>query len=278
MTLPVSTYIRAGDHEIHVSQWGNPGNPALIMWHGLARTGRDFDELAAALCEEYFVLCPDTLGRGLSSWARDVKTDYSYKAYGDHALAILDHHSIDKLRWIGTSMGGLIGVTLAGDRLKDRITHLVVNDVGPAIPETAVNRIASYVGSPPVFDYIDELETWLKTNYKPFGQNSDAFWQRMTDTSARRMDNGTVTIHYDPNIVSQFTMHRGDLDVWPYWDKLEARTLLMRGADSDVLPKAQAEEMCKRGPKPELIEFSGYGHAPTLTTEAEISAIRKFLA
>jgi pimeloyl-ACP methyl ester carboxylesterase len=272
-----SVYVSCGRHELHVSAWGDPAKPALVMWHGLARTGRDFDEAAAALSDSYFVICPDTLGRGLSSWAADIGTDYSYAAYGQHAEAILDHFGIGAMRWIGTSMGGLIGVTLASGPLKGRISHLVVNDIGPWIPEAATGRIADYVGTPPSFDTVGELEHWLRTNYAPFGENTDAFWRRMADTSMRRSDDGRVTVHYDPNIVTQFTLHKSDLDCWPQWDALEAKTLLLRGVNSDVLPADVAAEMRERGPKPQFIEFPGCGHAPTLATEREIAVLRDFL-
>ncbi len=272
-----SVYVKCDQHELHVSQWGDPKNPALVMWHGLARTGRDFDEAAIALSDRYFVICPDTLGRGLSSWARDASVDYSYASYGKHAMAILDHYDLEKIRWIGTSMGGLIGVTMAAGLLKDRITHLVVNDIGPWIPEEATGRISSYVGNQPVFDHMSELETWLRTNYAPFGDNSDAFWRRMTDTSARRTDDGRITVHYDARIVSQFTVHRADLDRWPEWDAVSIPTLLLRGESSDVLPRSVADEMTARGPKPKLFEFAGCGHAPTMTTDAELSILRDFL-
>ena len=273
-----SVYVKCDQHELHVSQWGDPEKPALVMWHGLARTGRDFDEAALALSDNYFVICPDTLGRGLSSWARDASVDYSYAAYGKHAMAILDHYQLGQVRWVGTSMGGLIGVTMAAGPLKDRITHLVVNDIGPWIPEEATGRIASYVGNQPIFDHMSELETWLRTNYEPFGENSDTFWRRMTDTSARRTDDGRITVHYDARIVSQFTIHRSDLDRWPEWDALNIPTLLLRGEHSDVLPRPVADEMTGRGPKPELVEFAGCGHAPTMTTDAELSILRDFLA
>jgi pimeloyl-ACP methyl ester carboxylesterase len=278
MRGPRSTYVPAAGFEVHVTEWGERERPALVMWHGLARTGRDFDEAAEALSDDYFVICPDTLGRGLSSWARDATKDYSYKTFGDTALSVLDHYGIDKMRWIGTSMGGLIGVTLAADRLKDRITHLVINDIGPDIPEAGTGRIASYVGNPPVYDTMAELEAWLRHNYAPFGPNSDAFWRRMADTSARRTDDGRITVHYDPQIVTQFTHHRADLDVWDSYDAITARTLILRGVDSDVLPANVAAQMVARGPKPKLVEYDGIGHAPTLTTDAEISLLREFLA
>ncbi|MBK8458713.1 MAG: alpha/beta hydrolase [Phyllobacteriaceae bacterium] len=273
-----STYVRAGDHELHVSEWGERGRSALVMWHGLARTGRDFDEAAEALSADYHVICPDTRGRGLSSWADDAAIGYSYSAYGDDALAILDHFGIDRLRWVGTSMGGLLGVTLAAGVLKSRISHLVVNDIGPSIPENAVSRIAAYVGAPPIFDTMGELEAWFRTNYKPFGNNSAAFWRRLSETSARRTDSGKVTVHYDPRIVTQFTLHRADLDCWPDWDAVTAKTMLLRGAESDVLPRAVAEDMARRGPRPLIVEFNGFGHAPTLASDIEIDVLRRFLA
>lgn len=278
MTSPRSTYVPAAGFELHVTEWGDPARPAVVMWHGLARTGRDFDELAAGLCDRYFVLCPDTLGRGLSSWARDASRDYSYANFGRTALAMLDHYGIGSLRWVGTSMGGLIGVTLAAGALRDRITHLVINDIGPDIPEAGTGRIAAYIGNPPVYDTVAELEAWLRRSYAPFGENSDAFWRRMADTSARRTDDGRITVHYDPEIVTQFTHHASDLDVWDAYDALQARTLLLRGADSDVLPRGVADAMTARGPRPQLVEFEDCGHAPTLTRPRDIALIADFLA
>ncbi len=278
MTSPRSSYVQAAGFEIHVTEWGNPGRPALVMWHGLARTGRDFDEAAAALSDTYFVICPDTLGRGLSAWAKRPEVDYSYLSFGDIALGLLDHYRIGSTRWVGTSMGGLIGITLAAGRMKDRITRLVVNDIGPDIPAAGAGRIAAYVGTPPVYDTVAELEAWLRKNYAPFGDNTEAFWRRMTDTSVRRTDDGRVTVHYDPQIASQFTHHKADLDVWDKYDAVTAPTLLLRGRTSDVLAAATAEEMTRRGPKPRLVTIDGCGHAPTLASAEQIGLLREFLA
>ena len=278
MTGPRSTYVSTAGFEVHVTEWGERSKPAVVMWHGLARTGRDFDEAAQALSDSDFVICPDTIGRGLSSWAKRPEIDYSYRSFGDTAFGLLDHYGVDRLRWVGTSMGGLIGVTLAAERLKDRITHLVINDIGPDIPEAGSRRIVDYVGNPPVYDTVAELEGWLRKNYAPFGPNSEAFWRRMADSSARRTDDGRVTVHYDPDIVTQFTHHKADLDVWDSYDAIAAPTLLLRGETSDVLDAAVARQMTTRGPKPRLIEFAGVGHAPTLATEAEIALLRDFLA
>jgi len=278
MTEPRSTYVPAAGFEVHVTEWGDRAKPALVMWHGLARTGRDFDEAAEALSNSYFVICPDTIGRGLSSWARRPEVDYSYRSFGDTALGLLDHYGIETIRWVGTSMGGLIGVTLAAGRLKGRISHLVINDIGPDIPDAGIGRIATYVGTPPVYDTVAEMAGWLRANYAPFGANSDAFWQRMVDTSVRRTDGGRVTVHYDPAIASQLTHHKADLDVWDAYDAITAPTLLLRGESSDVLASSVARRMTERGPKPRLVEFSGVGHAPTLATDAEIGLLRDFLA
>ena len=275
---PKSVYVQAGQHEIHVSEWGNPAKPALVMWHGLARTGRDFDELAIALSDTYFILCPDTLGRGLSSWASDPASEYSFAAFAGHAEAILDHYGINKLRWIGTSMGAVLGMTLAAGALKDRISHFVVNDIGPILPQDATDRIVTYAGNPPTFETVTELETWLRTVYTPFGANSDAFWRRMADTSMRRTDGGKVTIHYDPKMVVHLTAQPRDFQLWEQWDAIVAPTLVLRGAKSDVLPADLAGEMTQRGPRPQIALFDEVGHAPTLTSEREIALIRDFLA
>jgi pimeloyl-ACP methyl ester carboxylesterase len=214
----------------------------------------------------------------MSQWAVDASKEYCFAFYGRIAMALIDHLGIDKMLWIGTSMGGLIGAKLASSELKNRITKLVINDIGPDIPVAAVDRIASYVGNPPVFGSIGELETWLRTVYAPFGDNPDRFWQVMAESSYRRMDDGRVTVHYDPKIVSQFTEHGSDLDVWPAFDAVECPTLVLRGENSDVLPAAVAQEMTTRGPKPRLVELPGFGHAPTLHSPPEIAAITEFLA
>ncbi|MCO6391673.1 alpha/beta fold hydrolase [Aliihoeflea aestuarii] len=271
-----STCIRAAGFELHVTEWGDPASPPLVMWHGLARTGRDFDEAASALSDIYFVLCPDTIGRGLSGWAAD-PGDYSYATYGATAVAMLDHYGIERVRWIGTSMGGLLGMVLAAGSLKDRISHLVINDVGPEISGEGLERIVDYVGNPPVFDTLGEFEAWLRTVYAPFGENDEAFWRRMADTSMRRTDDGRVTVHYDPGIVVPLKGQTGDFDIWPVYDAIDIPALLIRGATSDVLSAETADAMTKRGPKPRLVTLDDYGHAPTLTSAREIDLLRAFL-
>lgn len=277
MTLPRSTYIDAAGFEMHVTEWGDRANPVLVMWHGLARTGRDFDEAARALSADFFVLCPDTLGRGLSAWARRGAADYTFATYGAMTSAMLKHYDVGQFGWVGTSMGGLLGITLAAGPLSDRITHLVINDVGPDIPYDSARRIAEYVGNPPVFDTIADYEFWLRRTYAPFGENSESFWRRMVDTSMRRTDKGQVTVHYDPAIVSTMVENKADLDVWNAYDAVTAHTLLIRGAQSDVLPPTVASAMRMRGPCPELVTIPDCGHAPTFSDEKQIDLLRTFL-
>lgn len=276
MTERNSEYVRFDTGYTHVSTWGDPASPALMMWHGLARNGRDFDVAARALAQRYFVICPDTIGRGLSSWAADPAVDYSLTNYGNQALSLLAHYRIKTLRWFGTSMGALIGMHLAGGALRGQISHLVLNDVGPEIPRDAAMRIGAYVGNTPRFANLPEFEDWLRKAYAPFGQNDDRFWRVMADTSARRLPDGQITTHYDPDIVRQFEHSVHEMPLWQAYEQITAKTLLTRGAQSDVLPASLAADMCGRGPKPQLEVFANCGHAPTFTTPEAITLLETF--
>jgi len=273
-----SEYILFNAGYTHVSTWGDPVNPALLMWHGLARTGRDFDAAARQLSQTYFVICPDTIGRGLSSWAQKPAEEYSLHSYADQALSVLAYYNIDSLRWFGTSMGGLVGIFLAGGVLKGRISHLVLNDVGPEVPLNAAERIVEYVGNPPVFASVPAFESWLRVAYAPFGQNDDRFWRVMADTSARRLPDGQITTHYDPDIIMQFNHSANELPLWSAYDAITALTLLTRGEHSDVLPDALVRTMSKHGPVPQCQVFNNCGHAPTFTTPQAISVLEAFFA
>ncbi len=273
-----SAYIEAAGHEMHVSEWGDPSNPPLIMWHGLARTGRDFDEAASALSDQFFVTCPDTLGRGLSSWVHDHETGYSFPTYAQTALAMIEHYAFDNLRWVGTSMGGLLGIIMAATTLKGRISHLVINDVGPEIPAEGSRRIAEYVAKPPTFDRVSELRDWLRVTYRSFGENTESFWHRMADTSMRRTDAGRISVHYDPRIVRLLDEDSPDIQIWDIYDQVTAKSLLLRGENSDVLTPEVAAEMLTRGPKPRLELIEDCGHAPTLANASQIALLREFLS
>ena len=278
MLQPSSHYLRCCEREIHYTEWGAQDAPPLIMWHGLARTGRDFDDIAAALSDTYRIICPDTLGRGLSQWSPDPDNEYCLAFYARLARALVDQLGFAQVRWVGTSMGGAIGTVAGATTLKDRISHLVLNDNGPALAAPAIERIKAYAGNPPQFGTVTELETFYRTVYKPFGWMSDAQWRRLAETSTRRLPDGKVTPHYDPAMVRQFFVYPRDYDLWDEYDMLAMPTLVLRGAESDLLLQDTAEEMRQRGPHALLAVIDGCGHAPALNVPAQIDLIREFLS
>lgn len=278
MTEPAFRYVPVMDHELHVTCWGAPENPAIVMWHGLARTGRDFDELARALSDQYFVLCPDTIGRGRSSWSRDPMAEYTVEYYAGIAGDMLDHFGIDRAGWIGTSMGGLIAMRIASGPAAHRLSWLILNDVGPEIPAEGLQRILQYATRQPVFDDHGAAEDWLRNTYATFGENSDIFWSRMLRTSLRRQDDGRLTLHYDPAVMTALMQPPDDpLSPWDRWDRITLPTHLIFGAQSDIMPAELAQRMAQRGPKPQLSMENHVGHAPTLATDAQIQLVREIV-
>ncbi len=282
----ISRYVRCCGYEIHVTDWGAPDAPVVLAWHGLARTGRDMDELAAHLAQRgWRVLCPDTLGRGLSQWSRDPRREYTLAFYARLAEELLDQLGVDQLQWVGTSMGGAIGTVCAAGlmapRLRGRITRLVLNDNAPQLAPAALARIKAYAGKPPVFDTVLELEAFFRQVYQPYGWLSEAQWRRLTESSLRRLADGRVTPHYDPAMVQQFTQHDDDYLIWQHYDRLDIPVLLLRGAESDlVLPDAVAE-MQRRGPGArgllQVVQVPGCGHAPALNVPAQLACVEHFL-
>jgi pimeloyl-ACP methyl ester carboxylesterase len=275
---PSSHYVLCEGREIHYVEWGSKDAPPLIMSHGLARTGRDFDDIAAALADTYRIICPDMIGRGLSQWSADPDKEYRLAFYARIAQALVDQLGFDSVRWVGTSMGGAIGTVAGASTLKGRISHLVLNDNGPALAAAAIERIKTYAGNPPQFDTVTAFEGFLRTVYKPYGWQSDAQWRRMTETSVRRLPNGKITPHYDPAMVRQFIVHPHDYDLWDEYDALDMPALVLRGADSDLLLPETAEEMTRRGPRAQLAVIPGCGHAPALNVPEQIELVRGFLA
>lgn len=275
---PKFSFVPVLGHEIHVTEWGAPDGKPLVMWHGLARTGRDFDELASALADEYFVICPDTIGRGLSSWSDAPETEYSIEHYAQIAAGVLDHYGIEKTAWLGTSMGGQIGMRMASGPLAARISHLIVNDIGPEVPQAAIDRILTYATELPVFKTLEEAEKWFRLIYGPFGPASNKFWRRMTRSSVRRTPDGDFTIHYDPNILVQFTASAGELTSWDRYDRITTPTHVVCGQQSDILPKDILQRMMAVGPKPQATVIEDCGHAPTLSRPSDIREIRKIIA
>ena len=267
-----------GFHRIAFTLWGaEEGERLVVCVHGLTRNGRDFDGLAAALEDQLRVACPDVPGRGNSAWLADPK-DYSYAVYTADMAAFLAHLGGGPVDWIGTSMGGLIGMLLAAQP-ETPIRRLVLNDIGPFVAKAALARIAAYVGSDPRFPDLDGVETYLRNVHAPFGPLSDSDWRRLAGTSARPDDAGGWRLHYDPAIALNFQQAaEADVDLWAVWDAIRCPVLVLRGAESDLLDKPTAEAMTSRGPKAQLIEFSGVGHAPALVAPEQIEAIRAWLA
>jgi len=272
-----SRYAVCEGREIHYMEWGAGHAETVVAWHGLARTGRDMDEIAAHLSSRFRVICPDTIGRGLSQWSPQPEKEYCLAFYGRLAVSLMDQLGVAEAHWLGTSMGGAIGIHLAAGPLKGRIRRLVLNDIGPKLGESAVERIRTYSGSPAQFDRVGELEQYFRTIYKPYGWLSDEQWRQLTETSVRRTAEGKVTPHYDPNMVLQFTHHRRDYDQWEAWDAIDIPTLCLRGESSDLLLPEVADEMRSRGPKAVVVTIPGCGHAPALNVPDQFALVGRFL-
>lgn len=279
-SLPTSHYMQCAGREIHFMEWGPAHKPVVIAWHGLARTSRDMDELAAYLSSSsmgYRVICPDTIGRGLSQWSPDPKNEYCLAFYATLAVALVDQLGLDRFHWIGTSMGGAIGLVAAAGALRTRIERLVLNDMGPQLAASALDRIRGYAGNPSAFATVSELEQYFRTIYKPYGFLTDAQWRRLTETSTRRLPDGRVTPHYDPAMVQQFVNYPGDHERWAEYDSLRMPVLCLRGADSDLLAADTAARMAQRGPRARVVTIAGCGHAPALNVPAQLELVGGFL-
>jgi len=271
-----SRYLRCVGREIHFTEWGADQADTVVAWHGLARTGRDMDDIAQHLSQRYRVICPDTIGRGLSQWSPAPDDEYCLDFYSQLAESLMDQLGIAQCLWLGTSMGGAIGLHGAAGRLRGRIRRLALNDIGPELAAPAVERIRSYAGNPASFATMGDLEAYFRTVYKPYGWLSDEQWRRLAETSMRRLPDGRVTPHYDPAMVRQFIAHPDDYDQWPAWDSLEIPVLVLRGADSDLLLPDVAEAMRTRGPRAVVATIAGCGHAPALNVPEQFGLIDRF--
>ncbi|WP_193371213.1 alpha/beta fold hydrolase [Pelagibius marinus] len=268
---------RSGFHELAYRESG-PDHPVPVLClHGLARNARDFDTLAADLAAAgRRVVCADVVGRGDSGWLRD-PLDYGYPQYLADTAALIARLGSRQVDIVGTSMGGLIGMMLAAQP-DNPIRRLVVNDVGPFIPKAALARILDYFGEDPRFAGLAEAEAYHRRIYRSFGDLSDAQWRHLTETSLRR-DGDQWRLHYDPRIAEPMrAVEMADVDLWPLWDAVSCPVLVLRGAESDLLLPQTAAEMKERGPRAELIEFPGCGHAPALLDPAQIAPLRDWLA
>lgn len=266
-----------GFHRMAYTEWGDPANSRVLMCvHGLTRNGRDFDDLARAMAPHYRVVCPDVVGRGQSGWLA-VKDDYQLPTYVADMITLLARLDVETVHWVGTSMGGLIGMLIAS--MPDNpIRRLVLNDVGPVVTVNSLRRIGQYVGKAPLFPSFDAAEAYIREVSAPFGHLSDAQWRHLTETSVKQVEGGWA-MRYDPGIGEPFrkTPILTDVDLWPIYDAIACPTLVVRGAESDLLLADTARKMGTRGPKAELFEVPQVGHAPTLMDPTQIAPIRDFL-
>ena len=268
----------SGLHRLAYTEWGDPGNPkVLVCVHGLARCARDFDTLAQAMAQDYRVVCPDVPGRGLSAWLKN-PMEYQVQTYVADMVTLLARVDADCVHWVGTSMGGLIGMTLAS--LPDTpVQKLVLNDVGPVITAVSLVRIGQYLGLAPQFPDFATAVQYIRAVSATFGAHSDAEWATLTEHVTRRQADGSYRMHYDPAIAVPFNAAKTDKDIelWSYYDAIRCPTLVLRGAQSDLLRRETAQEMARRGPRAKMVEIAEVGHAPTLMHADQVAIVREFL-
>ena len=268
----------SGLHEMAYTEWGDAANPrVLICAHGLSRVGRDFDDLARALAGTYRVVCPDVVGRGKSSWLAD-PTHYQVPQYVSDMVTLIARLNPQSLHWVGTSMGGLIGMGLAA-LPNSPIKRLVLNDVGPVLKADALKRIAQYIGQSPPFADFAAAEAYIRAVSASFGLTSDAQWKRLTEISLKPEGSG-FRMHYDPAIAVPFqTQNAGgaDIELWNFYDAIHCPTLVVRGERSDLLDRATLARMGARGPQAATVEIPGVGHAPMFMDPDQIKVVRDFL-
>jgi len=266
-----------GFHRVVWYEWGAPAaREVVVCVHGVTRNGRDFDVLGEALASTHRVLAVDMPGRGRSDWLRDPQ-DYAFATYLTTLTALIAASGADEVALVGTSMGGLLGMALAAQP-GTPVTRLVVNDVGPVIEPDALARISAYVGADPVFARYEELESYVREIAAPFGPLTDAQWAHVVRTNARQDQDGRWRPGYDPGIAVPFRAQAAAMpELWPMWDAIRCPTLVLRGAQSDLLGEATALAMTRRGPRARLIQIAGVGHAPMLMADDQVAAVAGFL-
>jgi pimeloyl-ACP methyl ester carboxylesterase len=266
-------------HRMAYTEWGRADNPDVVVCvHGLTRNARDFDALARALAAQYRVICPDVVGRGLSEWLAD-PSGYVIPAYVHHMITLLARLDVACVHWVGTSMGGLIGMGLAALE-HSPIRSLVLNDVGPALDAPALARISEYVGRAPHFASVEEAEVYMRRVGPGFGELSDAAWRQITLSSIRQNQEGAGwQMRYDPAIggALRATLATLDTNLWYAWDRISCPALVLRGEHSDLLSRDTVERMTLSGPRARSVEIPATGHAPMLMKPAEIDLLADFL-
>lgn len=268
-----------GFHKVAYTEWGAAeGKPTLVCVHGMTRNSRDFDYLAAAMEDRYRVVSMDAVGRGKSDWLAD-HAGYGFAQYLPDAAALLARLDVEEVDWVGTSMGGLIGMMLAA-RPNSPIRRLVLNDIGPFIPKSFLGRIRSYVGADPHFADIGELEAHIRKIHASFGPLSDEEWRHLAAHNARKLEGGGLGLAYDPDISKASFNPDGpeDVEMWSIWEQVKCPVLVLRGAESDLLLPETVERMKSSGPGCEAVDIPGCGHAPSLMPADQIAIVRDWLA
>ena len=275
----------AGLHKMAYKEWGDPHNPkVLVCVHGLTRVSDDFDSLALELCGTYRVVCPDVTGRGRSGWLRNPQL-YRIPQYVSDMVTLLARVLADtgeeQVDWFGTSMGGLIGIALAS--LPDSpIRKLVLNDIGPPLDPVALARIGDYVGQEVHFQTFDEAAKFIRDISATFGPHSEAQWHKLATDVLRQDTDGLWIRHYDLGVAIPFksitpeSIKADEAVLWAAYDAIKCPTLLVRGAQSDLLSPQTAQAMTQRGPKARLVELAGVGHAPTFVQADQIAIAKDF--
>ncbi len=286
MTEPRLNHVQCLDsrglHRMAYWEWGDTANPrVLVCVHGLARQGRDFDTLAAGLSQHYRVVCPDVAGRGQSQCLAN-PMDYAIPQYVADMVTLLARLNAETVDWVGTSMGGLIGLGLAalpGSPLR----RFVMNDIGPTLEASAIARIGTYLGAPLRWPTLDAAAAALWAISSTFGPHTPEQWLALTRPQVVSDGQGQLKPHYDPQIAVPFRAitpemaAAGEAMLWQAWDSLRLPVLLVRGAESDLLSHATAQAMTLRGPKSQLVEIAGVGHAPTLVQDDQRRVVADFL-
>jgi pimeloyl-ACP methyl ester carboxylesterase len=271
----------AGLHAMRYTEWGEPGNPRVLLCvHGLTRVGRDFDRLARALADRFRVVCPDVVGRGQSDWLAD-PAHYQLPQYVADMVTLVARLGVPQIDWLGTSMGGLIGMSLAGQPGAP-IRRLILNDVGPTLDPAALARIGEYVGRPVRCARFEALVDYVATISAGFGLTRREDWVEATEHVVRRDGDGWI-LHYDPRIGAAFRAitpeiaAAGEAALWALYERIAGPVLLLRGEHSDLLSPATAEAMTRRGPRAQRIDIAGVGHAPMFFDAHQIALVRDFL-
>jgi pimeloyl-ACP methyl ester carboxylesterase len=265
----------AGSHRVHVTEWGDATNPnVLVCLHGLTRCGRDFDVIAEALADRYRVVCPDVVGRGESDWLVN-KADYNYPQYVSDMVRVIAKTGQKSVHWLGTSMGGIIGMLLAAQS-PTPITRMVINDMGSFIPKSSLARIGMYVGVSPLFRTVDEVVQAVRV-VSPFGPLTEHQWYTLTLPLIKKTNTGMWQFRYDPAIGDSFRQQPvEDVDLSEFWDAIRCPVLLTRGVESDLLLASTYDQMCAK-PNVTGVTFAATGHAPMFQDAASIAVVREFL-